>query len=93
MSNDDSLVQIYVPENNHESDDETLSNGSQDTIVKKEVKRTMSAEVTSDKQRKVPPMLNEWNRSQSFPPPKNLSLFESDGLQKLSSKDDGKTQN
>ena len=93
LSNDDSLVQIYVPENNHESDDETLSNGSQDTIVKKEVKRTMSAEVTSDKQRKVPPMLNEWNRSQSFPPPKNLSLFESDGLQKLSSKDDGKTQN
>ena len=39
LSTDDSLVQIYVPENNHESDDETLSNGSQDTIVKKEVKR------------------------------------------------------
>ena len=95
LSNDDSLVQIYVPENNHESDDETLSNGSQDTVVKNNVvKRTMSAEVTSDtKQRTVPPMLNEWNRSQSFPPPKNLSLFESDGLQKLSSKDDGKTQN
>ena len=92
ISTDDSLVQIYVPESNGtaDSDDETLSSGSQDTIVKNnQVKRTMSAEVTSGT-RKVPPMLNEWNRSQSFPPPKSSSVFESDGLQKQSKDDDGK---
>ena len=100
ISNDDSLVQIYVPEitsgtSGNESDDGTLSAGSQDngttvhnrdetTVLKKnEIKRTMSAEVTSGNiTRKVPPMLNEWNRSQSFPPPaKTQNLFESDRLQ------------
>ena len=92
ISNDDSLVQIYVPETSgNESDDGTLSAGSQDesTVLNKknEIKRTMSAEVTSGNNitRKVPPMLNEWNRSQSFPPPANSNtnnLFESDRLQK-----------
>ena len=113
VSNEDSLVQIYVPPtNNDESDDDTLSVDSQlpadddpnqltanDRTVsepavstvsshltkKTEVKRTLSAEVAS---RKVPPMLSDWNRSQSFPPPKGPATseaagFHSDGLQQL----------
>ena len=84
VSNDDSLVQIYVPPNDHNnedssSDDDTLSVDSQlpdndqpvnhvTSSKKTEVKRTLSAEVAS---RKIPPMLSDWQvRSQSFPPPK-----------------------
>ena len=110
VSNEDSLVQIYVPPtNNDESDDDTLSVDSQlpddpqdpgqltenDRTVsepavsshltkKTVVLRTLSAEVAS---RKVPPMLSDWNRSQSFPPPKGPTTseagFHSDGLQQL----------
>ena len=110
MSNEDSLVQIYVPPTNDESDDDTLSVDSQlpddpqdpgnqltsaDRTVsepavsshltkKTVVLRTLSAEVAS---RKVPPMLSDWNRSQSFPPPKGPTTseagFHSDGLQQL----------
>ena len=111
VSNEDSLVQIYVPPTNQdESDDDTLSVDSQlpddpqdpgnqltsaDRTVsepavsshltkKTVVLRTLSAEVAS---RKVPPMLSDWNRSQSFPPPKGPTTseagFHSDGLQQL----------
>ena len=109
VSNEDSLVQIYVPPTNDESDDDTLSVDSQlpddpqdpgqltanDRTVsepavsshltkKTVVLRTLSAEVAS---RKVPPMLSDWNRSQSFPPPKGPTTseagFHSDGLQQL----------
>ena len=113
VSNEDSLVQIYVPPtNNDESDDDTLSVDSQlpddpqdpgqltandrtvsepavsSHLTKKTSKtvvlRTLSAEVAS---RKVPPMLSDWNRSQSFPPPKGPPTseagFHSDGLQQL----------
>ena len=102
MSNEDSLVQIYIPPNNNteESDDDTLSVDSQvpandqpvvnEQVTKKtEVKRTLSAEVAS---RKIPPMLSDWNRSQSFPPPKGPTSstseagFHSDGLQELEEK-------
>ena len=102
VSNDDSLVQIYVPpnDNNEESDDDTISVDSQlpdndqpvNHVTKKtEVKRTLSAEVAS---RKIPPMLSDWNRSQSFPPPKGpfsmtaseAAGFHSDGLQELQEK-------
>ena len=50
---------------------------------KSEIRRTFSAEVSN---RKVPPKLSDWNRSQSFPPPKNTSatseVVEFNGLQK-----------
>ncbi len=84
MSNEDSLVQIYIPHQQAESedDDETLSAASEQDLEEKEqqprsskneVKRTMSAEVTPTAKRVVPPMLGDWNRSQSFPPPKATS--------------------
>ena len=86
--NDDSLVQIYIPPSSSkdttESESETLSAGNSDNelfdedeevneVKKSEVRRTLSAEVAS---RKVPPKLSDWNRSQSFPPPKNGSTNE-----------------
>ena len=55
---------------------------------KSEVRRTLSAEVAS---RKVPPKLSDWNRSQSFPPPKTANAASEDaaeefnGLQKSNS--------
>ena len=55
---------------------------------KSEVRRTLSAEVAS---RKVPPKLSDWNRSQSFPPPKAANAASSEdaeefnGLQKSNS--------
>ena len=53
---------------------------------KSEIRRTFSAEVSS---RKVPPKLSDWNRSQSFPPPKNTEAASEDvefnGLQKSNS--------
>lgn len=87
VSKDDSLVQIYVP-NAEESDDETLSARSSspnaEPSSRPAVKRTLSAEVKSSSKRQVPPMLSDWNRSQSFPPPKAASeTFESDGLKQL----------
>ena len=88
ISNEDSLVQIFVP-NEFPSDDETLSAASENECLslKNEVKRTLSAEVTAS--RKVPPMLSDWNRSQSFPPPVSKAApdFESDGLQRLRDQD------
>jgi hypothetical protein len=83
-NHEDSLVQIYVPKSDEvTTDDDTLSAGSQDEAEdeavtsevkrkKSEVKRTISAEVTpmSSTGRKIPPALSDWNRSQSFPPPK-----------------------
>ena len=99
VSNDDSLVQIYVPPTKSEnsslynsSEDETLSAESQDEDehrthnfeapvkitprpkVGLNFLRTLSVDPSSPveedgKNRKVPPPLSDWNRSQSFPPP------------------------
>ena len=78
----DSLVKIYVPPNKkdaEDSNDATISAGSDSEVTKENeaeevpktrqvAKRTLSADMAATS-RKVPPMLSDWNRSQSFPPP------------------------
>ena len=85
VSNDDSLVQIYIPPNNNteESDDDTLSVDSQaphDVVLGSNLNEDQPSNVTKKTEvkrtlsaevasRKIPPMLSDWQTRSQSFPP------------------------
>lgn len=75
--NNQSLVKIMLPDNDHHDSDDPHHNDSDDTLIEEKHETESSKEVRpgDDEQqgqqkpkRTVPPQLADWNRSQSFPP-------------------------